>query len=315
MKIYEILAEKIIRDYYTANIKAEVILDMILTPVISKILTVIGQNNKDLGINGNMRLVAKEFPVLKPKSCAKTSGEELKKDDEDQYNYRNCNADYLMCDKGSVYFVELKTTQQSFDCDQMMNYLNYIADCKNEKFSNFSGAAFIDLLNHVSQTGYSNSRKDKPWGKTEKDDLKRLFEAIIWHSEYRRYGKEGKQILLKEDWAKEKAHHVDDAIAYLKKTGAVSSKKYLLTAGQMLDNMEDGKWWDYDKIKLLYLMPRKPSEKAIKELSEQDQEHMIIVTFQEIKEQADLICMEMEKQNIKNYWEWVMEILIQCGLY
>ena len=104
----------------------------------------------------------------------------------------------------------------------MMNYQNYLADCKNEKFSNSSGAAFIDLLNHVSQTGYSNSHKDKPWGKTEKDDLKRLFEAIIRYPEYRGYGKKGKQILLKENWAKDKAHHVDDAIAYLKKTRSVS---------------------------------------------------------------------------------------------
>jgi len=48
MKIHEILTEYIIRDYYTPNIKAEVILDMILTPVIGEILTVIGRSNTDL---------------------------------------------------------------------------------------------------------------------------------------------------------------------------------------------------------------------------------------------------------------------------
>lgn len=77
MKIHEILTEYIIRDYYTPNIKAEVILDMILTPVIGEILTVIGRSNTDLGINGKMRLLAKEFPMLNqspaPKPAANTA--------------------------------------------------------------------------------------------------------------------------------------------------------------------------------------------------------------------------------------------------
>lgn len=312
MKIHEILTENIIRDYYTANIKAEVILDMILTPIIGEILTVIGQNNKALGISGRVRLLAKEFPMLKPGACVKASGEELKKDKEDEYNYRNCNADYLMCDEESVYFVELKTTQQSLDCGQMINYQNYLEDCRNKKFSSVPGADFIDLLNHVSQTGYSDRREDKPWGKTGKDDLKRLFEAIIRYPEYKGYGKEGEKILLRDGWAKEKAHHVDEAIAYLKKTRAVSSKKYLLTAGQMLDNMEDGGWWDCEQIKLLYLMPERLSEK---EISEYCRKGIIFVTFQEIMEQVRGIYMETEKQELKDYWKWVMELLKQCGLY
>lgn len=74
MRIEEILAEKVIQDYYTANIKAEVILDMILTPVISEILTAVGRENRELGINGEMKLIAKEFPMLNSKSCVKTGG-------------------------------------------------------------------------------------------------------------------------------------------------------------------------------------------------------------------------------------------------
>ena len=70
-----------------------------------------------------------------------------------------------MCDNESVYFVELKTTQKSLNRNQMINYRNYLAECENEKFSNVSGAAFIELLNHVSKTGHSRSSKNKPWGK------------------------------------------------------------------------------------------------------------------------------------------------------
>lgn len=184
MEIYERLAENIIRDYFTPNIKAEVLLDTILTPVIGDILTVVGQKNKNLGINGEMKLLAKEFPMLKvPK--------------EDEINYRNCNADYLMCDAESVYFVELKTTQESLDCDQMINYRKYLENCKDEdqKFFDVSGAEFIKLLNHVSQTGYSSDNKNKPWNEEEspeQDDLKRVFEAVIQYPKYtenKGYGK------------------------------------------------------------------------------------------------------------------------------
>lgn len=80
----------------------------------------------------------------------------------------------------------------------------------------------------------------------------------------------------------------------------------------MLDNMEDGGWWDCGQIKLLYLMPEMLSEK---EISEYYRKGIIFVTFQEIMEQARGIYMEIEKQELKDYWKWVMEILKQCGLY
>lgn len=65
MKINEILAENITKDYFNAKVKTEVIFDTILTPVIGEILTVIGRENKKLKINGEMKLLAKEFPMLK----------------------------------------------------------------------------------------------------------------------------------------------------------------------------------------------------------------------------------------------------------
>lgn len=293
MKTEKILAEKIIQDYYTANIKTEVILDTILTPVIGEILTAVGRGNKELGINGKMRLIAKEFPILNATG-------------ENKSNYRNCNADYLMCDDESVYFVELKTTQESLDKKQMENYRDYLEKCKDKPFSEVPGADFIELLNHVSKTGYSQRNEDKPWGKAEKDDLKRVFEAVIRYPQYiSTEGYNKKNMIPLGDWKKEK-HHVDEAIKYLKNTKAVSSKKYLLTAGQMLDHMEDGNWWDYE-IKLLYLMPASEDHQ-----SEDCQNDLIIVTFQEIIDQAHVICTETEKKGLKKYWEWVTEILRQC---
>lgn len=59
-------------------------------------------------------------------------------------------------------------------------------------------------------------------------------------------------------------------------------------------------------------MPETLSEK---EISEYYRKGIIFVTFQEIMEQARGIYMEIEKQELKDYWKWVMEILKQCGLY
>ncbi len=283
MKINEILAENITKDYFNAKVKTEVIFDTILTPVIGEILTVIGRENKKLKINGEMKLLAKEFPMLK-----------LNEENE-KNNYRNCNADYLMCDNNTVYFVELKTTQKSISKFQMKNYLNYLANCENKRFADVSGRAFIDLLNHVSKTGYPHNDQ----GKKEKDDLKQLFEVIINYPK-----NDGK---IPEGWEEDNTHAAR-AISYLKKEKATSSKKYIFTAGQMLDNMKDDKWWNCKQIKLLYLLH---SEKQI---SKYLQKGIIFVTFREIVERAYAVSEEMEKKGLKNYWEWIVKILIQCGL-
>ena len=57
MKINEILAENITKDYFNAKVKTEVIFDTILTPVIGEILTVIGRENKKLKINDTLKTI------------------------------------------------------------------------------------------------------------------------------------------------------------------------------------------------------------------------------------------------------------------
>lgn len=177
----------------------------------------------------------------------------------------------------------------------MKNYLNYLANCENKRFADVSGRAFIDLLNHVSKTGYPHNDQ----GKKEKDDLKQLFEVIINYPK-----NDGK---IPEGWEEDNTHAAR-AISYLKKEKATSSKKYIFTAGQMLDNMKDDKWWNCKQIKLLYLLH---SEKQI---SKYLQKGIIFVTFREIVERAYAVSEEMEKKGLKNYWEWIVKILIQCGL-
>lgn len=325
-EILEELEKNIISDYFTANIKSEVILDMLLTPIIDKVLSIIGEKKKDKGIEGIVKLLAKEFPMLK----------------EGQLDYRNRNADYLMCDDKSVYFVELKTTQGSFDDDQLEKYIEYLERYKEDKrFKDIAGKEFIKLLNHVSKTGHSKDNLEKLFEGVmhcnkpleEKERLKWLFEKIICHPNAPEE--------LKENWQNEN-RHAERAIIHLKDTQAISSKKYLLTAGQMLDSMkkDDKWWWDKRKIKLLYIMPEEEQisdllEKKKKQLSEKkfkgttsenlkkqietyqklldliDKKDVIFVTFQDIIK----YCGEMEKSEKWEYWIWVKKILGECGLY
>ncbi len=165
MGIHTVLYEEIIKDYYTANIKSEVIMDTILTPVIAEVLTVMGRQNET--INGKVRLLAKEFPILKNKNA-----------EGEKPNFQSCNADYLMCDHESVFFVELKTRQESYDEGQMKNYLAHCSD--RETFAEGAGRDFVYLLNHVSRTGYSQNTWTEKMGTLKaKDALKWLFEIII----------------------------------------------------------------------------------------------------------------------------------------
>ncbi len=284
MEIHRALSQEMIKDYYTANIKSEVMLDAILTPVIANILTVIGQENKR--INGEVRLLAKEFPLLSNKNA-----------EGGKPNFRSCNADYLMCDTDSVFLVELKARQESYHHAQMENYLAY---CLNrERFSESAGKNFVYLLNHVSKTGYSHKTWAEKIGALKaKDALKWLFEIIVNYPEDR-----GKTAYPEAGWegkGKRDGSHAERAIQYLKEEKAASSKKYLFTAGQMLDNMKESEFWE-KRIGLLYLMPEMPAKTQI--------QPECIVTFKEILEQADAICRKLEQTGLTEYWKWVVELL------
>lgn len=275
MEICQRFAKEVINDYFTAKVKAEVIIDTILTPVIGEILAVCMQKEK-------VKLLAKEFPILKEK----------------EKSYRPCNADYLMCDDKTVYLVELKTSMDSDDKEQRAIYIRY---CGDKEFSKELGKDFICLLNHVYKFGKSDRKlkielnkklktPDKDWY-PKRDCLKRLFETIT------------------KDYAIEEEKYVPRAICYLQREKASSSKKYLFTAGQMLDCMEGDawqkyNWWEYKNIKLLYLTPE--------ELGEPNSDDVKYLTFEEVIKKRKEIGEKIEKKDLKDYWEWAADILERC---
>ena len=64
------IKDNVINDYYTAGIKTEVVIDTLITPVITEL---IGSQIKH---NGKLHLITKEFPMLKNRVLEKGIGNE-----------------------------------------------------------------------------------------------------------------------------------------------------------------------------------------------------------------------------------------------
>lgn len=295
MEIHNRLKNEVMKDYFTANVKAEVLIDTILTPVIDEILTFF-VNGKDS--DSKVKLLAKEFPlpVQNLSSCKDEDSGQSKK-----LSYRSRNVDYLMSDRKCIYFVELKTTWSSFEKDQMENYLKH---CRiKNSFGEKEGFDFIRLLNHVSKTGKSELEGDMSEVGFEK--LEELFRHIIDY--------------VKKDGAAtnhESGDFSSQAKKYLIDEEADSSKKYLFTVGQILDHKGDEKWWGYKNRKLIYIGP------GFEGIKKKGKGYQIgktgpflskkagrVVTFQDIIKHKDDISSIIANPDLEKYWEWVVEIL------
>lgn len=117
---FEMASKWTVSDYQTPKIKSEVIIDMLISEFIEEIIS--------YGISHdappNLHLIAKEFPIprvgqdkLRHKGDSPTNG------DTRQY----ASVDFLLTDSKdkptTLYFVELKTTDDSFDGKQLLNML------------------------------------------------------------------------------------------------------------------------------------------------------------------------------------------------
>ncbi len=127
--------EAIKNDYYTPRIKAEVIFDMLLTPLIEEIIAVnVGDESNDI------KLITKEFPVLKS-IYKKLDGEEYKEDCQSK------SVDFVLVDDLKIYLVELKTDNNKFKTDQFQEYMKLIKKYSKDKMtSNNVGHKPVELL-------------------------------------------------------------------------------------------------------------------------------------------------------------------------
>lgn len=121
---YNIIKEWTVRDYWTPGIKAEVIIDMLLSPFVADILC---RKEKKQFI-----LLAKEFPI-RPLDSGKTArGNE---------SFRNAKVDYLLAspDENALYLAELKTSWESVDWDQVERMIHAKKEPVSDLFYFYDG--------------------------------------------------------------------------------------------------------------------------------------------------------------------------------
>ena len=118
----EMLKKWVVNDYFTPNIKAEVILDTLLTEYITEIVQ--GQLS---GQVGKLAFLTKEMSIL----------EEGGTDD------RGSKIDYVLEDDNFVYLIELKTTKGSINASQASRY---IENCYHQSFGTALGDKLLRIM-------------------------------------------------------------------------------------------------------------------------------------------------------------------------
>ena len=110
---YDMVKKWTVSDYRTQKIKAEVIVDMLISDYIEEIMS--------QSFGKNIKLIAKEFPI------ARIGQASIEKEGDTSSNRQYASVDFLMSGnefgKSTLYLVELKTSDDSVDGVQLWNML------------------------------------------------------------------------------------------------------------------------------------------------------------------------------------------------
>lgn len=226
MSLSDTIKELVVNDYFTPNIKAEVILDTLLTPYIPQIL----KDQLDIDVV----LLAKEMSIPK-KTLSGNMGPKV---------------DYVLAGPDTVYLVELKTTDSSIDADQASFYQE-ICQVKTT-FGPVLGKRLLSILNKEFKLGMNPVDLDGSYDVTA---LKNIFDKIACKHFDRFRFSEPDQI------APEK--YADAAQMLIQKNGWAQrdqcrSRKYLYTLGRLVEYLSGDKsetpLWDRP-MEVFYLAP------------------------------------------------------------
>lgn len=123
MSLSDTIKELVVNDYFTPNIKAEVILDTLLTQYIEKIV------ESQMGAQvGRLTFLTKEMSIV----------------EKGKTDNRGTKIDYVLEDeRGFVYLVELKTTSGSISGDQIERYID---NCCGKTFGESLGDKLLCLV-------------------------------------------------------------------------------------------------------------------------------------------------------------------------
>lgn len=129
-KTEEKILEWVVKDYFTPNIKAEVILDTLLSEYIEEIVS--GQMKEGI-IKGELSFLTKEMSIQD-------------KGKEDKGDNRGAKIDYVLEDNEFVYLVELKTSKGSIDHKQVKRYIKNFSGKTAKTFGEALGNKLLDIM-------------------------------------------------------------------------------------------------------------------------------------------------------------------------
>ena len=133
-EFYNYVKKWVVNDYKTPGIKAEVIIDMLLSEYVAEIVQNAINEGKEEKDKVVLELVSKEFPIR----TLIGDGPDFEVDKSN----RSARVDYLLADwkKEKLYFVELKTAKESakesIGSKQLIRMI-YSAYCSNENIFQF----------------------------------------------------------------------------------------------------------------------------------------------------------------------------------
>ena len=126
---YEMVKKWTVNDYRTQKIKAEVIVDMLISEYIEDIVS------QSLSLRKKVKLIAKEFPI------ARVGQFPIKKMGDTFSKRQYASVDFLMSgedsNKSVIYLVELKTSDDSLDGLQLWNMLWTCEQRSNSLYNRF----------------------------------------------------------------------------------------------------------------------------------------------------------------------------------
>ena len=277
------ITENVINDYYTAGIKTEVVIDTLITPVITNLIKEMLKGS-DV-IEGELEYITKEFPMIKKEVDFSKDG---------KWYYSNNKADYLLKDDENIYLVELKTSIDSINVDQIAFYDNYIQRINRNTLL----AEFMALFNSVSNTGMGD-KKYREKMRAYLNDNNDSHEDISLKK------------LLSNTFGEDKINK-KNAIGRLKENCDSSSKKYLIQATEIAkaipDDMEDKSYIKIRKVKLIYIVPDK--EAFLEDYENKISSDMIVCGLKDL--QYDNKChRQICDDKTCRYYSWLKDQILK----
>lgn len=238
----------VVNDYFTPNIKAEVILDALLTRYAAEIIE--EQFRDGPCFQGTLCFVTKEMSVLdleKPK-------------EKPTYGNMGTKIDYVLADDWAFYLVELKTTDSSIKQTQADRYRSNCSG-NGKTFGTVFGQKLLSIVKDAFAKTYAEEFHKKfgedpaAWNdETLEAAFQLVFDTAHLGSKYdvaapsHCYAEAAKRLIQKAGWAQ---------------TDDTRSRKYLYTMGQLLDyrttigrqqELTKDTFWSRP-LKLIYLTP------------------------------------------------------------